>query len=407
MSFSEFSGDPWDQRFARLAVQPLVDTAVTPNHLTGLGLISGLAAGGLFALGGSAAHWGAALFMISAFIDHTDGELARMSGRTSTFGHYFDLLATALGMIALFIGMGAGLGGSILGEWAAFLGITAGISVGIIFALRAGLEQRLGKEATAQPAWAGFEIEDVLYLVGPITWLGGLVPFLIAAGVGAPAFLIWQIWEASREERERAASEPGFSEMFWDQRLAHLIVRPFAESSLNPNLLTALGLVCGLAAGGLYAVGGWAAHVGAALFILALLADHVDGELARMSGETSTFGHYFGRAAAGVGYAALFAGMGMGLGESALGSWAATMGMAAAAAIVIAFLVIIVFELMRGPRTLVQPGGYGFRIEDLMYLAAPITWLGGLVFFFTAACVAAPVFLVWVVWDIRRAGREG
>lgn len=406
MNFFELSGDPWDQRLARLAVQPLAESAVTPNHLTGLGLIAGLAAGGLFALGGSAAHWGAALFMISAFIDHADGELARMSGRTSTFGQYFDLLATALSMIALFIGIGAGLGESVLGGWAAFLGITAGISVGIVFALRDGLERRLGKEATAQPSWAGFEIEDVLYLVGPITWLGGLVPFLIAAGIGAPAFLIWQIWEASREERARATNESGFSEMLWDQRLAHLIVRPFVESSLTPNLLTALGLVCGLAAGSLYAVGGWAVHVGAALFILALLADHADGELARMSGKTSTFGHYFDRAAAGVGYAALFAGMGLGLSESALGSWAATMGVIAAAAVVITYLVIIVFEHMRGPRTLIQPGGYGFRIEDLMYLAAPITWLGGLVYFFAAVCVAAPVFLVWRTWNIYQTGRE-
>jgi phosphatidylglycerophosphate synthase len=390
-----------------MLVRPLVDSAVTPNQLTGLSLFTGLAAGGLYALGGAAVHWGAALFMIYAFIDHADGELARMTGKTSKFGHYFDLLADGFGKVVLFIGMGVGLQGGILGGWASFMGIAAGVSVGLTFALRAELERRLGKDVTAQPAWAGFEIEDVLYLIGPITWLGGLVPFLIAAGIGAPVFLIWQIWGASREERERAANETGFSEMFWDQRLAHLIVHPFAESFLTPNQLTALGFICGLTAGGFYALGGWAVHIGAVLFLLALLADHADGELARMNGETSVSGHYFGRAAAGITYTALFAGMGTGLQESALGSWAVTMGIVVAAAVAITYLVVIAFEFMRGPRTLIQPAWYGFRIEDVMYLAALATWLGGLVFFFVAAGAAAPVFLVWRVRDIYRTGRDG
>ncbi len=407
MRLSEFSGDPWDQRLARILVRPLSDSAVNPNHLTGLSLLAGLAAGGLFALGGAAVHWGAALFMISAFINHAGGELAGMTGKISKFGHYFGLFAGGLGKTALFIGMGVGLRGGVLGGWAVFMGIAAGVSAGLTFALRAELERRLGKDAAAQPAWAGFEIEDVLYLIGPIIWLGGLVPFLIAAGAGTPVFLIWQIWEASREERERASNEAGFSEMFWDQRLAYLFVRPLSDSAVTPNLLTGLGLICGLAAGGFYALGGWAVHVGAALFLLALLADHADGELARMSGEASVSGHYFGRAAAGITCTALFAGMGMGLQESALGSWAVTVGIVAASTVAITYLGVIVFELRRGPRTLIQPAWYGFRIEDVMYLAVPATWLGGLGFFFAAACAAVPVFLVWRVRDIYRTGRDG
>ena len=52
------------------------------------------------------------------------------------------------------------------------------------------MEDRGGKSATEQPCFAGFEIEDVLYLIGPITWLGVLRPFLIAAGIGAPLCMI-------------------------------------------------------------------------------------------------------------------------------------------------------------------------------------------------------------------------
>ena len=48
---------------------------------------------------------------------------------------------------------------------------------------------------------AGFEVEDILYIVGPITWFGLLDYFLVLAGIGAPLFLIWTAWETSRAMR--------------------------------------------------------------------------------------------------------------------------------------------------------------------------------------------------------------
>ena len=44
--------------------------------------------------------------MLSAWLDHCDGELARATGRTSRFGHYFDYLAATLAYSALFLGAG-------------------------------------------------------------------------------------------------------------------------------------------------------------------------------------------------------------------------------------------------------------------------------------------------------------
>ncbi len=43
-----------------------------------------------------------------------------------------------------------------------------------------------------------------LYIVGPVTWLGGLVPFLIAACIGAPLFLLLVLWQV-RKGRKLAA----------------------------------------------------------------------------------------------------------------------------------------------------------------------------------------------------------
>lgn len=186
---------PWDQRLANVLIRPLVGTRITPNGITTLSLIVGLVGALLFALGDGAAHAGAALFVLSFWLDHADGALARMTGRTSAFGHYYDLAAGGAVLIATFIGIGVGLSDTALGGWAVLLGTMAACAIAIIFVLRGELERQYGKTSTRQPSWRGFEIEDVLYLVGPITWAGALAPFLLLAGIGAPVFGLWVLWE--------------------------------------------------------------------------------------------------------------------------------------------------------------------------------------------------------------------
>lgn len=186
---------PWDQRLARWLMRPLVGTAVTPNQITTLSLAVGLLAAWLYAAGGAAAHLGGACFMLSFLLDHADGELARMTGRTSAFGHYYDLAADAAVLVALFVGIGIGLPGDALGGWQLGLGISAGLATAAIFALRLELERRAGKDATRQPNLLGFEVEDVMYLVGPVTWLDQLQPLLVLAGIGAPVFALLVLWQ--------------------------------------------------------------------------------------------------------------------------------------------------------------------------------------------------------------------
>ena len=70
--------------------------------------------------------------------------------------------------------------------WGLPAGIVAALAVTAIFYLRHRMEETHGKAATAQAAWFGFEAEDVLYLLPLVTALEGLVPFLIAAAIGAP-----------------------------------------------------------------------------------------------------------------------------------------------------------------------------------------------------------------------------
>lgn len=185
-----------DQRLARILVRPLARTPITPNQVTLISLIAGLGAAALIALGGTWAHWGAGLFILAAWLDHFDGELARLTGRTSEFGHYFDHVAALVTYCALFVGIGIGPEESWLDPWDVPAGIVAGLAVAAIFATRLWVEWRDGRAAIRQAVRGGFEIEDTLYVVGPITWLGFLEPFLAAAAVGAPVFLTWVLYDA-------------------------------------------------------------------------------------------------------------------------------------------------------------------------------------------------------------------
>jgi phosphatidylglycerophosphate synthase len=194
---------PWDQRLARALTRPLIATPITPNQITTLSLGVGLLAALLYAQGGWAAHVGAACFVLSFWLDHADGELARMTGRTSSFGHYYDLAAGGAVLVALFVGIGVGARHGTLGAWSIGLGVAAGIATAVIFVLRMELERRAGKTATRQPNLLGFEMEDVMYLVGPVTWLHLLWPFLLLAGIGTPVFALFVLWQGRRLRLEQ------------------------------------------------------------------------------------------------------------------------------------------------------------------------------------------------------------
>jgi phosphatidylglycerophosphate synthase len=197
---------PWDVRLARRLVRPLRHTPLTPNALTTLGLLCSLGAATLMASGDPwRCAWGGTLFMVAVLVDHMDGEFARLTGMTSRFGHYYDHVAAGLGYVSLFLGLGIGLQESWLGDRAPIAGGIAAASIAAVFLIRVFLEETAGKAMVAQANWRGFEPEDMLYVVGPIAWAGALAPFLLAAAVGAPVFLVWVAWCAAAR---RSATSP-------------------------------------------------------------------------------------------------------------------------------------------------------------------------------------------------------
>jgi phosphatidylglycerophosphate synthase len=205
---------PWDARVARRLVAPLVNTWVTPNHLTTLRLSVGLAAAAAFAPGSYGwSNIAALLLIFSNFLDHTDGELARMSGKSTRFGHVYDLASDAAVTILLFIAIGIGVAkrGEIAAGSAAALGLLSGTAIALIFYLRMRIETLLGKSATQQASLGGFETEDVLYLL-PLATLGnGLAPLLLVASICAPLYAVWVTFDYQRVLRKDRRVTAGIS----------------------------------------------------------------------------------------------------------------------------------------------------------------------------------------------------
>lgn len=236
---------PWDARLARWLVTPLKDTRVTPNHLTTLRLLLGVVCAVAFAQGGyAAANIGAVLLVLSNFVDHTDGELARISGKSSRFGHFYDLACDALVTVALFVGIGAGVARDATADAFALspvaLGWIAGIAVALIFFLRMRIEEQAGKAGTRQASFAGFETEDILYLMPLVTLAGGTAVFLVAASIGAPLFALWVIVDYRRVMRKAAATHTASAKPTQTPAAPLAPLAPAARGDLNGVVEAAL-----------------------------------------------------------------------------------------------------------------------------------------------------------------------
>lgn len=176
---------------ARPLVRPMIGTWIRPNHLTTLRLASGLGACACLASGtpGGTA-WGGGLWLVSAFLDRADGELARLGKLTSRAGHIYDYYSDFACNALFFIAAGIGLRHSWLGGWAIPLGLIAGVSLLWASILSVWLEQRSPPGTSAYTGRWGFHPDDALYLMAPLAWLGWLAPIVAGAAVGATIMMI-------------------------------------------------------------------------------------------------------------------------------------------------------------------------------------------------------------------------
>lgn len=183
----------WTHKLARICILPLVNTCISPNHITLLRLFTGLAA--CIAIATKFNFIGGILWLLSTFLDRADGELARITGKTSEWGHKFDYCTDTIITALFFVAIGVSLK-DVLPE---YLSISMGLcaAAGVVFAeifaeIIDQKKKHLGQKA--YPGIAGFDFDDILYLFAPIVWLNWHLPFLIGASFGAPAFAIFTFY---------------------------------------------------------------------------------------------------------------------------------------------------------------------------------------------------------------------
>jgi len=166
-------------------------TWVRPNHLTTLRLLTGVAACLLLARGTKAGMaWGGGVWLLSAFLDRADGELARIGNMMSRGGHIYDYYADTVINAGFFVAIGIGLRQSWLGHWSLGLGLVTGSSMFLCSVFAEWLELRSPPGTRAYSGRWGFDPDDALYLMGPLAWFGWLGPVLIGASVGATAMML-------------------------------------------------------------------------------------------------------------------------------------------------------------------------------------------------------------------------
>ncbi|MDA0635360.1 CDP-alcohol phosphatidyltransferase family protein [Nonomuraea sp. MCN248] len=110
----------------------MTKTSVTPNQLTWVMTLAGVAAGVVVALPGLWAAVGAALLVqVYLLLDCSDGELARWTGKTSLTGVYLDRVGAYFTEAALLAGLGW-RASAVLPDWYTVLGFAAALGAILI-----------------------------------------------------------------------------------------------------------------------------------------------------------------------------------------------------------------------------------------------------------------------------------
>ncbi len=200
----------WTHRLARAVVRPLVGTGVTPNHLTTLRLLSGLGACVLVATGHRNWQLGAAgLWLLSAFLDRADGELARIGDMMSEAGHRYDYLADLLINALIFAAVGIGARHGWMGFWAIPVGVLTMIAMLVCWVGGEAYQKRDGAHRKPYAGRWGFDLDDGLYLLAIPIAFSWMSVVLVGSGLVVTVMALTILVRLHRlKERQVVAAEP-------------------------------------------------------------------------------------------------------------------------------------------------------------------------------------------------------
>ena len=105
--------------------------------------------------------------------------------------------------------------------------------------------------------------------------------------------------------------------------------------------------------------------------------------------------------------AGFFAALGLGLRQSALGGGAVALGLWTAAAVLLSSYWSEELERLEGSGRKAYSGAFGFDFDDMLYLLAPIVWMGWTAPLLVAASLGVTVMMLLTGWRLwRLTGRR-
>ena len=190
-----------DEKIASKAVKYLVKTSVTPNQVTTFSLLLAAFAAVFFSFGiYFFSVIGSLLFIFAKFLDHVDGQLARELKKETKLGWYYDSFVDTTTYVLMFVGISAGISNSSPGafEINLFNLIHLDLQNYLLFSaiIASLINTILGlfhNKPTKWPKSDDGDLEDCIYLIGPITWLGFINFFFLLSTIGSVVFVIYNL----------------------------------------------------------------------------------------------------------------------------------------------------------------------------------------------------------------------
>ncbi|MDX8411003.1 MAG: CDP-alcohol phosphatidyltransferase family protein [Mariprofundaceae bacterium] len=206
-----------NRKISLAVTKRLMHTNITPNHMTWVSMIIGLAGAAFFLLPEQGAHvLGAVLFLLHSILDGCDGELARLKFMESRNGGVLDFWSDNAVHVAVFASLGFGLTTQQGEAWPLWFGATAVIgtiaSAWMVFNHTMRKSKRDGPLYTSVSTAADKSMivriadmlsrRDFIYLVLVLAIFGKLHWFLIASGIGAPIYALVLVGIVMRDARK-------------------------------------------------------------------------------------------------------------------------------------------------------------------------------------------------------------
>ena len=193
----------------------------------------------------------------------------------------------------------------------------------------------------------------------------------------------------------------------WLHRISRPLVRPLRNTRVTPNHLTTARLVTGIAAAACFAIDDWNWDaLGAGIFVVSMLLDCADGELARMTGATSRFGAFYDLTTDAICHSCVFLALGGAALDGILGNWGLPVGIVAGLSISTIFALMISTEARYGNGTARFRSRAGFDPDDALILIPIAVLFGQGDILLIGAGICAPMAALFIGHDLYQRRRR-